>query len=76
MKKINWKCRFRNKIFLSSLVTALLLLSNQIAKIFGYDIVLYNDDITQLSETVLLILTMLGIVVDPTTEGMRDKEVK
>jgi len=72
--KINWKVRLRHKQFWVSLIALLLVLANQVAKIFGYDITIYNDQITALSETILSILVLLGIIVDPTTQGLSDSK--
>lgn len=72
--KINWKVRLRHKQFLASLIALLLVLANQIAGIFNVDITVYNDQITAVSETVLSILALLGIVIDPTTAGSSDSE--
>lgn len=72
--KINWKVRLQKKSFWVSLIALLLVLANQIAAVFGYDITVYNDQITALSETILGILALLGIIVDPTTQGLSDSE--
>ena len=72
--KINWKVRLQKKSFWVSLIALLLVLANQVAEIFGYDITVYNDQITALSETILGILILLGIIVDPTTQGLSDSE--
>ncbi|WP_421663384.1 phage holin [Lysinibacillus telephonicus] len=70
--KINWKVRLQHKQFWVSLIALLLVLANQIAGIFNFDITIYNDQITNISETVLSILGLLGIIVDPTTNGVSD----
>ncbi|RHW38692.1 phage holin [Lysinibacillus yapensis] len=70
--KINWKVRMQHKAFWVSLIALLLVLANQIAGIFNVDITVYNDQITGVTETVLSILGLLGIIVDPTTEGLSD----
>ncbi|GGG34369.1 putative holin, phage associated [Lysinibacillus alkalisoli] len=74
MMKINWKARLRHKPFIVSLFSLLLLLGNQLAAIFNADFTIYNDQITTLAETILAILVLLGIVIDPTTDGITDSE--
>lgn len=69
---INWKVRFKQKQFIVALISLLLVLANQIAGMFGYDITIYSNEVTSIAETVLMILSLLGIVVDPTTEGFED----
>lgn len=70
--KINWKVRIRHKQFWIALIVLLLVLANQIAGIFNVDITIYNEQITAISETVLSILGLLGIIIDPTTAGTSD----
>lgn len=76
--QINWKIRLQSKTFWTSMVALLVVLANQIAVLFNVDITIYNDQITGITETVLLILGLLGIIVDPTTSngflGMSDSE--
>jgi len=70
--KINWKVRLQHKQFWVSMVALLLVLANQIAELFGLDIKVYNEQVTALSETILGILALLGIIIDPTTNGVSD----
>lgn len=70
--KINWKVRLQHKQFWVSLISFLIVLANQMAGIFHVDITIYNDQITAISETILSILALLGIIIDPTTQGASD----
>lgn len=70
--KINWKVRLQHKQFWVSLIALLIVLAKQIAGIFYVDITIYNAQITALSETILSILGLLGIIIDPTTQGVSD----
>ena len=72
--KINWKVRFKHKPFLVALFSLVLILVQQIASIFGIDTTIYNEQITILFNTILSILVLLGVVIDPTTEGVKDSE--
>lgn len=72
--KINWKVRLRHRQFWMSLIALLLVLANQVAEIFGYNITIYNEQVTAISETILSILALLGIIVDPTTTGLTDSQ--
>ncbi|RKQ15959.1 phage holin [Lysinibacillus endophyticus] len=74
MMKINWKVRLRHRQFWIAIVSALLLLANQVADIFGVDITLISSQIEQTVETVLLVLAMLGVIIDPTTSGVKDSD--
>ena len=72
--KINWKVRFKHKPFLVGLFSLVLLLVQQVASLFGFDTTVYNDQVTNLFITVLSILVLLGIVIDPTTQSVSDSE--
>lgn len=68
--KINWKVRLKNKSFLVSLLALVLVFANQVASMFGADITLITNEITNISETVFLILGLIGVINDPTTSGI------
>lgn len=75
MKDINWKLRFKNPATILGLISAFLLLANQVAVLFGVEISeALGEQIMQIAETVLGIMVVLGVVVDPTTEGLKDSE--
>ena len=73
---INWKIRLMNKQFWLSLIPALALTAQAVAAVFGWEI----DHTTAVGKlltvvnTVFALLVVLGIVVDPTTEGIGDSE--
>lgn len=71
---INWKVRIKNKNFWLAIIPAVLLLITQIGAIFGIqiDTALIGEQLAAVVSTVFLILTILGIVTDPTTEGLGD----
>lgn len=72
--KINWRVRFKHKTFLIGLFSLVLLLVQQVASLFGFDTSIYNERVTDLFNTVLSILVLLGVVVDPTTKSVSDSE--
>lgn len=69
MNKINWKIRFSNKQFLVSLIALVLVFTNQVASLFGVDITFITGEVTSISETVLLILGLIGVINDPTVNN-------
>ena len=71
---INWKVRFKHAPFLTALFSLALILAQQVASMFGHDITIYNEQFTDLFNTVLAILVLLGVVADPTTKGTTDSE--
>ena len=70
--KINWKVRLQHKPFLVALFALLLLLVQQVAAFFGIDTTIYNEQVTDVFNTVLAILVAIGVVIDPTTTGTGD----
>ena len=73
---INWKVRFKNKRFVLAFIAALLLLVKQVAMLLGYNLntEMFNTNINGIVDTVFLILGLIGIVNDPTTQGFSDSE--
>lgn len=71
---INWKVRFKNKVFWLSIIPALLLLIKVVAEVFGYnlDFADLNNKLVAVVEAIFAVLAILGIVADPTTSGMTD----
>ena len=73
--QINWKVRFKHKPFLVSLFAFLLLLIQQVTAAFGYSLPeTFGEQVTAIFNTVLSILVLLGIVIDPTTSDVNDSE--
>ena len=70
--KVNWKIRFKHKPFLIALFSILILLIQQVAGVFGFDTTIYNEQATEIFNTVLVLLSILGVISDPTTEGVSD----
>lgn len=71
--KINWKVRLQHKPFLVSLFALVLLLVQQVSTAFGYDLPsAVGEQATAIFNTVLAILVLVGVVVDPTTNGTND----
>lgn len=71
---INWKVRLKNKNFWLSLIPALLLLIQAVAYVFGFtlDLSELGDKILAVVNALFSVLAILGIVTDPTTEGVSD----
>lgn len=64
---INLKLRLKNKVTLAALISAVFIMLGQ----FGLEI---PHNIQEGVNTLLGILVLLGIVVDPTTKGVADSE--
>lgn len=66
---INIKKRFTNKAFIASFISVCILLIQQLG--LGQYL---PSNLMEIVNTVLLLLTMLGVVVDGTTDGISDSE--
>lgn len=67
--KINLKIRMKNKAFWVALVSALMLLAQQL----GLNI--FPENTLEITNTILSILTIVGVFVDPTTDGVKDSDL-
>ena len=74
--KINWKVRIKNKNFWLALIPAFLVLVQEILAIFGVtiDIGEIGNKLIDVVNTVFVLLSILGIAIDPTTKGISDSE--
>ena len=72
--KINWKVRLVNKNFWLSLIPAVLLLVQAVAAPLGLmlDFGELGNQLLAIVNAVFAVLAILGIVQDPTTEGICD----
>ena len=71
---INWKVRIKNKNFWLSLIPAILLLVQVVATVFGFTLELgeLGDKLLAVVNALFAVLTILGVVTDPTTAGLSD----
>lgn len=68
--------RFRNRAFWLSLIPAVLLLVQVAAAVFGYtlDLGALGDKLLAVINALFAVLTILGVVNDPTTAGVSDSK--
>ena len=62
---INWKLRFKNKTTLLAIASTVILLAQQL----GFEL---PDNIADIVNTFLTLLVLVGVINDPTTEGISD----
>lgn len=72
--KINWTVRLKNKAFWVAIIPAVLLLAQQLCGLFGLnlDVSGVSEQLISIVGTAFAILALLGIVNDPTTDGISD----
>ena len=76
MKNINWVVRIKNKNFWLTLIPAVLLLIQVVVVPFGYqwDFGVLNEQLAAIINALFAVLMILGIVNDPTTDGIADSK--
>lgn len=67
---INWKARLTNKTFWVAMGSAIVLLTQQLG------INVFPSNWSDILNTVLTVFILLGIVVDPSTQGLSDNELE
>ena len=73
MNKINWKIRLRNKAFWLGAIPAALLLARSAVGI-SLELDWLGERLLELVNALFALLAALGVVTDPTTEGLGDSE--
>lgn len=72
--KINWKVRFQNKVWLASFIGMIVSFVYGILGLLDIAPTITQNVVMQIANQLLMILTMLGVIIDPTTEGAEDSD--
>ena len=72
--KINWTVRFKNKVWLTSFVSFVVATLYQLLAMFDVAPIVTQGEVMQIVAAVLQLLSLLGVIVDPTTKGISDSE--
>lgn len=72
--KINWKVRFKNRVWLSMFLSLIIGFVFNILKLFDVVPVVTENTILNAVNQVLTFLGLIGVLVDPTTAGLDDSE--
>ena len=74
---INWLVRFKNKNFWFAIIPAILVLVQVVAALFGFTLDLgdIGNKLLAVVDAVFVVLAILGIVTDPTTQGVGDSRL-
>ena len=75
--KINWKVRIKSMKFWLAIVPAFLLLVQVVAVPFGYDFKIepLNSQLIAIINALFAVLSILGVITDPTTAGVTDSDL-
>lgn len=72
--KINWKVRFKQKVFLTSFISLIVSFVYSMLALFDVFPAVTKNSVLEVVNQVLTILGLLGIIVDPTTAGISDSD--
>ena len=69
---MNWKVRFKNKTWLAAFIALLVSFAYQVLALFEVAPQVTQDAVMQTVNIVLMLLSALGVLIDPTTTGITD----
>ncbi len=72
--KINWKVRFKNKVFLTSFVSLIVGFVYSMLALFDVFPDITKSTIMEVINNVLTFLGLIGVLTDPTTAGFEDSD--
>lgn len=72
--KINWRVRFRNKVWLTTMAAAVCAFVFDVLAMLDVAPAVTEDAVMQCVTAILTLLGMLGVVIDPTTAGAKDSD--
>lgn len=72
--KINWRVRLRNKVWLAAALATIVTFVYDLLAMLELAPAVEQGWVMNLISTILTLLTALGVVIDPTTEGARDSD--
>lgn len=70
--QINWKLRFKNKVTLTAIVLCGIALIYKVLGLFGIVPAIAENELVTVAGMAIDLLVLLGVIVDPTTDGMDD----
>lgn len=74
MVKINWSVRFRNPVWLTAFVSFIISTIYQILSMFNVAPAITQDVLVQAVAGIVQLLTLMGVLIDPTSKGINDTE--
>ena len=73
--KINWKVRFKNKIWLTSFISLIIGFVFSMLRLFDVYPGFTENQVTNIANQILTFLGLIGVLVDPTTYGINDSNL-
>lgn len=72
--KINWKVRFKNKVFLTAFISLIVGFVYSMLALFDVYPAITQNTILGIIDQVLTFFGLIGVIVDPTTAGLGDSD--
>ena len=72
--KLNWKVRFKNKIWLGSFLSLIVSFVYSMLGLFDVFPDVTRNNVIEILNQILTFLGLIGVLVDPTTAGLGDSE--
>lgn len=72
--KLNWKVRFKNKVWLTSFISVIISFVYAMLSLFDIYPAVTQNIVMQVVNNVLMFLGLIGVIVDPTTSGFEDSD--
>ena len=72
--KINWKVRFKNKLWLGSFLSLIVSFVYSMLNLFDVFPSVTRNSVLELLNQILTFLGLIGVLADPTTAGLGDSE--
>jgi phi LC3 family holin len=72
--KINWKVRFKNKVWLGSFISLIVGFVYSMLRLFDVFPSITEGSVLQVVNNILTFLGLIGVLTDPTTAGLNDSE--
>lgn len=72
--KINWKVRLRNKTWLAAMIALIVSFAYDLLAMIEVVPPVAEDKVMSIATLLLSLLTGIGVLIDPTTEGVADSD--
>jgi len=72
--QMNWKVRFKNKVWLSSFIATIVTFTYTILGMFDVAPEITQNALMNVINGILMMLSLTGVIVDPTTAGISDSD--
>ena len=72
--KLNWKVRFKNKVWLASFISLIVGFVYSLLSLFDIFPDITKNAVMEVVNNVLTFLGLIGVLVDPTTAGLNDSD--